>query len=69
MDKWYNLGYGVSSVNTDELNTIYCQEFYIMFGKLPQPSNMSRPVLLNEIRKLQMMSNDSTLTRGESVAS
>ena len=46
MDKWYNLGYGVSSVNTDELNTIYCQEFYIMFGKLPQPSNMSRPVLL-----------------------
>ena len=26
--KWYNLGYGISAVNTDELNTIYCQEFY-----------------------------------------
>ena len=51
--KWYNLGYGTSAVNTQELNEIYCIEFYNLFGKLPQPSNMSRPVLLNEIRKLQ----------------
>ena len=51
--KWYNLGYGTSAVNTQELNEIYCIEFYNLFGKLPEPSNMSRPVLLNEIRKLQ----------------
>ena len=51
--KWYNLGYGTGAVNTDELNVIYCEEFYNMFGKLPKPSSMSRPVLLNEIRKLQ----------------
>lgn len=53
MDKWYNLGYGIGRVNTDELNRIYCIEFFSLFGKLPQPSKMSRPVLLNEIRKLQ----------------
>ncbi|WBF78056.1 hypothetical protein MEP401_gp03 [Methylophilales phage MEP401] len=58
-DKWYNLGYGIGAVNTDELNTIYCMEFYSMFGKLPQPSNMSRPVLLNEIRKLQQYNRSS----------
>lgn len=54
--KWYNLGYGIGAVNTDELNTIYCEEFYSMFGKLPEPSNMRRDVLLNEIRKLQSSS-------------
>lgn len=54
--KWYNLGYGIGAVNTDELNTIYCEEFYSMFGKLPEPSNMRRAVLLNEIRKLQSSS-------------
>lgn len=58
-DKWYNLGYGISAVNTDELNTIYCMEFYSMFGKLPQPSNMRRAVLLNEIRKLQQYNRSS----------
>ena len=54
--KWYNLGYGIGAVNTDELNTIYCEEFYNLFGKLPEPSNMRRAVLLNEIRKLQSSS-------------
>ena len=55
-DKWYNLGYGISAVNTQELNEIYCIEFYNLFGKLPEPSNMRRAVLLNEIRKLQSSS-------------
>ena len=54
--KWYNLGYGTSAVNTQELNEIYCIEFYNLFGKLPEPSNMRRAVLLNEIRKLQSSS-------------
>lgn len=54
MDKWYNLGYGTSAVNTEVLNEEYCLNFYKVFGKLPEPKHMSRPVLLNEIRKLQM---------------
>ena len=54
--KWYNLGYGTSAVNTQELNEVYCIEFYNLFGKLPEPSNMRRAVLLNEIRKLQSSS-------------
>jgi hypothetical protein len=68
-DKWYNLGYGIGAVNMEELNKQYCLEYYSLFGKMPEPTHYSRPVLINEIRKLQMMSNDSTLTRGESVAS
>ena len=58
--KWYNLGYGTSAVNTQELNEIYCIEFYNLFGKLPKPSNMRRAVLLNEIRKLQSSSARSS---------
>ena len=54
--RWYNLGYGIGAVNTQELNEIYCIEFYNLFGKLPEPSNMRRAVLLNEIRKLQSSS-------------
>lgn len=56
MDKWYNLGYGKGAVNTQELNEVYCIEFHNLFGKFPEPSFMSRPVLLNEIRKLQRYS-------------
>jgi hypothetical protein len=69
MDKWYNLGYGVGAVNMEELNKQYCLEYYSLFGKMPEPSNYSRPVLINEIRKLQTMSNVPTLTAGESVVS
>ena len=54
--KWYNLGYGISAVNTQELNEVYCIEFYNLFGKLPEPNNMRRAMLLNEIRKLQSSS-------------
>jgi hypothetical protein len=58
-DKWYNLGYGVSAANTDVLNETYCIEFYNVFGKVPEPRYMSRPVLLNEIRKLQNFGRSS----------
>ena len=53
--KWYNLGYGKSAVNLEELNKHYCMEFYNIFGKLPKPNNLTRPVLINEIRKLQQI--------------
>ena len=64
--KWYNLGYGHGAVNLQELNEVYCIEFYNVFKRYPSPTFWDRPRLLNEIRKLQQIAKDDSRSSAHS---